>query len=342
MKLVFVRASILSVRFGPLAQLVERVIRIDEVSGSTPLWSTTSLNIFHFGLLNPYDSILCMRGRKVSKILIKCSRLVFIFLLAFGWVYSGWPQIGNFPPGIEEVQAAAPTFVAASAIGNSTAGTFTVTLPTHATDDILLSISWYRASATVLLPTGWTEAATALRDTTRYYLHWKRATSASETNPVFDYTGANDGFGLIVSYRGVINTGNPYDVLGAFASGTAEPATLTGITTLTANSLVVALIGGEDNTGTGMTMTATDPAAFIEHYAESATGTDGAVAIGEASRATTGATGNVSSAFGATVVGGGGWVLALQQPAAPTVTTQAASSVTATTATLNGNVTATG
>ena len=25
---------------GPLAQLVERVIRIDEVSGSTPLWST--------------------------------------------------------------------------------------------------------------------------------------------------------------------------------------------------------------------------------------------------------------------------------------------------------------
>ena len=26
--------------FGPLAQLVERVIRIDEVSGSIPLWST--------------------------------------------------------------------------------------------------------------------------------------------------------------------------------------------------------------------------------------------------------------------------------------------------------------
>lgn len=34
---------------GPLAQLVERVIRIDEVSGSTPLWSTMRSDIVHPG-----------------------------------------------------------------------------------------------------------------------------------------------------------------------------------------------------------------------------------------------------------------------------------------------------
>ena len=212
---------------------------------------------------------------------------------------------------------AVPTFISASAIGNSTAGSFSITVPispAHQADDILLVISWYRASATVLTPTGYTEAATALRGTTRYYTHWKRATSGAEADPLFDYTGTDDGFGLMCVYRGVRTTGNPYDVLGAFASGTAEPATLTEITTLVANALVVALIGGEDNTGTGMTMTATNPAAFTEHYAESPTGTDGAVALGEAERVTAGATGNISAAFGATVVGWGGWVLSLVAP----------------------------
>ena len=209
---------------------------------------------------------------------------------------------------------AAPAFVGASAIGSSTAGTFTVTLPTHAANDILWSISWYRASATVLTPTGWTEAATALRGTTRYYLHWIRATSAAETNPVFDYTGADDGFGLVVSYSGCVTTGNPYDVLGAFASGTAQSAVLTGITALTAESLIVASIGGEDNTATGGPTTGTDPATYVEHYVEAATGTDGCVQIAEQAQTTTGATGDVTVAWSATVVGWGGWVMALVPP----------------------------
>jgi hypothetical protein len=212
---------------------------------------------------------------------------------------------------------AEPVFVAASAIGASTAGSFSIVLPAHQADDILWVVSWYRASATVATPLNWTQAATALRGTTRYYLHWHRAVNANTADPLFDYTGTNDGYGICGVYRGDRPLGDPYDVLGAFASGTANPATLTGITTLTVDSLVVASIGGEDNTGTGATMTATDPAAFVEHYAESAVGTDGCVALGEGARAAAGATGNVSCNFGATVVGWGGWVAALVPPPAP-------------------------
>lgn len=216
---------------------------------------------------------------------------------------------------------AAPAFAGASAIGASTAGTFTITLPAHVADDVFLCLSWYRASATVPTPTGWTQAATWLRGTTRYYLHWSRAASSTETNPVFDYTGTDDGFGLVCSYRGCGTTGDPYNVLGTTATGTVNTATLNGITTLVAESLVVALIGGEDNTATTVTMTATDPAAFTEHYVESATGTDGCVAIGEAARATAGATGNISAAWGTSVVGWGGVVLSLPPlPAGQNVT----------------------
>src|SRR3990167_4622309 len=119
---------------------------------------------------------------------------------------------------------AAPVLVAASAIGSSTAGSFSIVLPTHTTNDILWVISWYRASATVLTPANWTQAATALRGTTRYYLHWIRAVDGNTADPLFDYTGTDDGFGLCVVYSGCITTGNPYDVLGAFTSGTSDPA----------------------------------------------------------------------------------------------------------------------
>src|SRR3990167_6886815 len=197
---------------------------------------------------------------------------------------------------------ALPAFVSHAGIG-STSGTLTVTLGTHAADDILLALFWCRASATVLTPTDWTLVTSSLRGTSRYYLFWKRATSAAETNPVFDYTGTDDGYAEVAVYGGVRTTGDPYEVLGTFASGTANPATLTGITALTTQSLIVAMIGGEDNTGTGMTMTATDPSAFTEHYVESPAGTDGAIACGENTQTTTGATGNVSANFGATVVG---------------------------------------
>ena len=213
---------------------------------------------------------------------------------------------------------AAPVFVAASAIGSSTAGSFSIVLPTHAANDILWVISWYRASATVLTPTNWTEAATALRGTTRYYLHWIRAADANTADPLFDYTGADDGFGLCVVYRGCITTGNPYDVLGAFTSGTVQSAVLTGITALTVDSLIVASIGGEDNTATDGPTTGTDPATYVEHYVEAATGTDGCVQIAEQAQTTTGATGNVTVAWSATVVGWGGWVVALIPPSATT------------------------
>lgn len=226
----------------------------------------------------------------------------------------------------------APIFHAVSEIGSDAFGALTVFLPAHAADDVFLCLNWYRESATVAPPDGWTEAATWLRGTTRYYLHWRRATSASETNPFFASSGVDDAYGLVGVYRGVVTTGNPFDVLGAPATGTANPATLTGITTLTPESLVVALIGGEDNTGTGMTMTGTAPAAYVEHYAESAVGMDGAIAVGEAERRTVGATGDVSADFGASVVGWGGLVLSLiPQPIEGTASiTEVADTVVAT------------
>ena len=38
----------------------------------------------------------------------KFLRIVFIVVVLFGWIFSSWPQINNFPPDIEEVKAITP------------------------------------------------------------------------------------------------------------------------------------------------------------------------------------------------------------------------------------------
>ena len=50
-------------------------------------------------------------------------RFFIIFVLIFGWIFSGWPQIGNFPPRIQKAQAATYTETF------STAGNFTWIAP---------------------------------------------------------------------------------------------------------------------------------------------------------------------------------------------------------------------
>jgi len=45
------------------------------------------------------------------------AKIIFVFLTIFSWIFSGWPQVFNFPPKIQVAQAATETF--------TTAGTFT-------------------------------------------------------------------------------------------------------------------------------------------------------------------------------------------------------------------------
>ncbi len=218
-------------------------------------------------------------------------------------------------------QAAPPTFQAFSAIAAAASGGAdpTVTLPAHAANDIFLLATIVRSNtATVATPAGWTQIGTpTVRSTVAtYQFFWKRAAGSAETNPLINRTGTTgDVYAAVITYRGAITTGDPWEVKGTVATGTTDPSVITGITTLTADSLVVVAVAGEDNNNAAVTTTATNPAAYTEHYAESATGADGVITFSEAARTTTGATGNVSVNWDTAVpIGFGGIVLALKPP----------------------------
>ena len=218
------------------------------------------------------------------------------------------------------------------AITYAGAGTLTasvgpdITPPLYASwaaNDIDLLLVLVRDVDDAITVTGWTLIGSAWDRSTvaRYWLFGRRLQSG-DTAPLVDKTGsAGDTFAMHFAFRGCITSGTAWETVGATATGTTDPATLTGITTASVDNMIVALLGGEDNNNGAVTITATSPAAYTEVYAESATGADGMLCMGyEIRSGAAGATGNVSVDFDTAVpVGWGGLVIALK-PVSSTVT----------------------
>lgn len=216
---------------------------------------------------------------------------------------------------------AAPTFQAASAILAAQNGTAdgTLTLPAHLADDVAIMHVMRRSlTNTVATPSGWTLIAGPFNGVAeRHYIFGKRLVT-SDTNPLLDWAATSgDWYAFCTTYRGCTTSGDPWEVVGSSAVGTSGTVTVSGITTLTAESLVVCCVGYGDDNNAVFAQTSTDPAAYTEHYVESAIGADGAIQISEGERATAGATGNITGTI--TVTAGDGWggiALALIPPGA--------------------------
>jgi len=232
-------------------------------------------------------------------------------------VFSLLTTVLLFVPGSQATNN--PSFVAVSAIASSTGADVTVTLPTTwEPNDIFLVIGLVRDQNDAVTMTGYTAVTGTPFDrstVSRYWLFWKRATT-SESNPVFDKsTATGDTFVLLAVYRNAALTGTPFD-FGTVATGTADPAPCTALTTTTEYSLAIVAIGGEDDNNAAITVTATDPrASWVEHYTEAITGADGMVSFSEFQKASASTTGTVNVDFDvANPVGWGCMVLALNGP----------------------------
>ncbi|MBI4692262.1 MAG: type II secretion system protein [Candidatus Terrybacteria bacterium] len=211
----------------------------------------------------------------------------------------------------------APAWQASGAIATSLGDDVTVTLPAHQANDIfLLQLLVTYKDDTITWPSGWTQIATVDHSSvSRYWWAWKRAESGTEPNPLIDKsTATGDTYAAVTTYRGASNTGDPWEVKGVPNTATTASHVLNGITTFSANSLIVASLCGEDNSSTPQVIfTATDPLTLTKYlYVESNVGSDGACTLGAGAKAVIGPTGDVTAAWTQSVVGSGGIVLALK------------------------------
>ena len=140
------------------------------------------------------------------------------------------------------------TFVAA---GTAVSGTGAVSpvWPTHQANDIGIMVIETGGEGTTLTPAGWTHVTgspvidVASTAGSKLHILWKRAASSSEASVSTGDSGDHQ-VAQIYTFRGVITTGNPWDVVATGTKTTASfTATAVSVTTTVANTLVLLIVG---------------------------------------------------------------------------------------------------
>src|SRR6266850_3955938 len=143
--------------------------------------------------------------------------------------------------------SAGATGVRFQAAGAAVSGTGSVSpaWPTHALDDVALLFiesaggepATLSTAAGFVAVTNSPQATGATTAGTQITVFWARATSTAMAAPTVADPG-NHVYAQILTYRGAINSGNPWDITGG---GVKTPATgtvtVTGVTTTVANAL---------------------------------------------------------------------------------------------------------
>lgn len=190
----------------------------------------------------------------------------------------------------------AVTFVAAGSFaGNATVATQAITAPACAADDILIAALINKSvTANVISPPDgtWTEViaqevndCTTAADDHEFALFWKRATGSGGS---FTFTKATDDNvlfgGVIVAYRGAVNSGSPLDATAAARTKTAGAADNVSFPaydpTATDNrTIFVAYYGNDLTTFAAAMSNDTNPDCTTDVDVESSTGNDCSIAI---------------------------------------------------------------
>lgn len=147
-----------------------------------------------------------------------------------------------------------PTFQATGSVANG-AGSITPTWPSHQIGDVALLIVETDTNQNVTLSSNDANFAQITNSPqnatgTKLTVFWTRATSSSMNDPTVADSG-NHQIARIITFRGVITSGNPWDVTSGDTSASNASFTIPGATTTLANTLVVAIVAnGTDTTNT--------------------------------------------------------------------------------------------
>ena len=205
----------------------------------------------------------------------------------------------------DKVQAPAPTFQAAGTAATGT-GAVSPAWPAHAIDDIALLFieSAGGEAATLSTAAGFVAVANSPQATgagtagTQITVFWARATSTSMATPTVADPG-DHVYAQILTYRGVINSGNPWDVTGGGVKAAASTSvTVTGVTTTVANTLVVQAVARDDDSSAAefSAQTNVNLTGIAERSDAGTTSSNGGgFAVWDGVKAAAGATGNTTA-----------------------------------------------
>lgn len=194
-----------------------------------------------------------------------------------------------------------PTYQALGA-----AATTSLNWPVHAVNDVALLFveSTGGQPVTLLDAAGFAAVANSPQATgtttngTQLTVYWARATSTAMRGPTLGGT-SDHIYARILTYRGVVTTGNPWDVTGGgVKAATGTTVTVTGVTTnVPATLLVQAVARSNDSTAAAFSAQANPNLTAITERTDigTTTGNGGGFAVWDGGKAVAGATGNTTA-----------------------------------------------
>ena len=208
-----------------------------------------------------------------------------------------------------------PIYQAAGAVVSGT-GAITPAWPTHQSGDVaLLIVESANQAISLSTPAGFAEVTNSPQGTgtaagtaaTRLAVYWKRATTSAEAQPTVADSGDHQ-IARIITFRGVIASGNPWDVTaGNVASSASTSVSIPGVTTTVANTLVVTIVANATDTSSARTSgwTNTNLASLTERVdSNTKSGNGGGFGVATGVKATAGATGNTTATLATSSVQG--------------------------------------
>lgn len=178
--------------------------------------------------------------------------------------------------------------------GPAVAANITISKPTGTVDnDIMIAGVAVEDDVAITAPAGWNSIGSVDHTGQPFdlYVYWKRASSEGAS---YQWTHSSAGrSGFIASYSGCITSGDPQDATATTNQGTGTSLTATGLTTATANSMLI-FVGGLWL----WSRTVTPPASFNERVDNTNT------YLADLVQAAAGASGNKT----ATISGSDDWI----------------------------------
>lgn len=237
---------------------------------------------------------------------------IFMFKIKYLYNFSGlaWLFIGLMLAGSAAV--AAPTFQGA---GGQVSGTGAVSpaWPAHIAGDVALLFVESRGNQAASLSSaqGFVEVANSPQNTnapangTRLTVFWARATSNAMAAPIVADPG-NHVYARILTYRDVIETGNPWDVTGGGvkASPATTSVTVTGVTTTIPETLIVQAVSRHnDSAAAGFSNQTNANLTGITERSDGGTtsGDGGGIGVWDGVKATAGPTGDTTATVSSSV-----------------------------------------
>src|SRR5439155_14393438 len=157
----------------------------------------------------------------------------------------------------QDASATAPNFQAGGLAvqGTTSASPAWPTGGTYAIDDIALLFVETAGGqpATLSVPAGFAPVLNSPQATgagtvgTQITVFWARATSTSMSTPTVAVASGDQVYARILTYRGVVGTGNPWDVTGGGVTSVTTSPTLKDVTTTVPDPLIVQGVAVDEN-----------------------------------------------------------------------------------------------